>query len=491
MKWFLRLFGKKEPTQTDILDPFPPLDKEDVRRSTHLIEQAQIDGANEHPASASDEETSTEKTIRKKCEKRRREYMQNYEKRQESYRSMLNKIHESWSVDVVQDKLQALGDRVISEGKADQGPLAASADKLKSLADELHHFRHEHRLMDRTPVYQDPWTCWLMMLVAFFIEVVITVFLLRESGGLQMVLLLSTIYCVLNCWLPLFIANNLGGRWISYRWTQYPRKQLTGWIVIISVIVFGVGLNLLMGHYRSVALEFTISPQQDSVAILTELNNQISKIGVTALHNFLASPFGINDVWSVLLALAGIFIFLFGLWEGFTKDDRYPEYGEKARRYSEQRERYDAEVSELIEEIQELRKKGADNIESEKRKLVDSFNRDPELRSNIYSFQGRCERAYQALSDDYQELIHEYRQINIKFRKTPTPSHFRRNPQLSRVTIPTFELPSDNTADRKEILIKQLSESATKLNQQFVDMINNIKPSQEIVPLDPLTITIT
>ncbi len=491
MKWFRRLFGNTEPDQADILSPFPPLDKEEIYRSTHLIEQAQIDGANEHPASASDEETSTEQTIRKKCEERMREYMQNYEDRQQRNTSRLSKIHASWNVDVVQDKLQALGDQVIIEGKAVQASLAENADNLRSLADELRHFRHEHQLLDRTPVYQDPWTCWLMMLFAFVIEVVITVFLLRESGGLPMVLVLSIMYCVLNCWLPLLIANEFGGRWSSYPWARHPQKKSIGLIVTSFTIIFGIGLNLLMGHYRSAALKLTVSSQQDSVAILTELNNQISNIGVTALHDFWASPLGINDVWSVLLAIAGLFIFLFGYWEGLTKDDRYPQYGEKARRYHKQRNKYDTEMSEAIEKHQELRKKGTNDIECEKRKLVDSFSREQELIASINAFQGKCERTCHALNDDYQELIYQYRQTNTKYRKTPAPTYFKREPQLSRITIAIFELPSDNIEDRKEILIKQLLETTTKLNQQFKDMINNIKSSKEIVLLDPLTITIS
>lgn len=491
MKWFRRLFGKKEPTKTDILDPFPPLDKERIRKTTHLIERAEIDGANEHPASTSDEETSTEQTIHKKCEERQREYMQNYDERQQRNVSRLYKIRESWGVDAVQDRLRELGDRVITEGKAAQGPITTSAGDLKSLAGELHHFRHQHRLLDRTPVFQDQWTCWLVVLVAFLVELTFTAFFLKESGGLPTVVALSAAYCFLNCVVPLYIAN-LWGRWISYQWELFPLRKLTGWLVIIVTLGLGSLLNLLVGHYRSAALDLAAADyEQYDLESLIEITEQVSNISVTAWNNFQASFLGINDVWSWLLAILGYVFFVAGLIEGYLKDDRYPEYGEKTQRYSEQREKYDTKVSELIEELQELRKKGTESIENEKRKLLDSFSRDSELRASIYPFQGQCERACQALSDDYQELINQYRQINVEIRKTPTPPYFQRKPQLSRVMMPTYELPSDDTADRKDPLIKQLSESTNMLQQQFEEWINNIKSAQEIVPLDPLAIRIT
>lgn len=490
MNWFQRLFGKKEPTKTDILDPFPPLDKERIRKATHLIEQAEIDGANEHPAATSNEETSTEQTIRKKCEERRREYLQNYEERQQRNVNRLYKIRESWSVDAVQDRLRELGDRVITEGKAAQGPITASADELKSLAGELHHFRHQHRLLDRTPVFQDQWTCWLIVLVAFLVELAFTAFFLKESGGLPTVVALSAAYCFLNCVVPLYIAN-LWGRWISYQWGLFPLRKITGWLVIIGTLGLGGLLNLLVGHYRSAALDLAAADyEQYDLESLIKITEQVSNISVTAWNNFQASYLGINDVWSWLLAILGFVFFVAGLIEGFLKDDRYPEYGEKTRRYSEQREKYDRKVSELIEELQELRKKGAESIENEKRKLVDSFSRDPELHTNIQAFQGQYEHACQSLNNEYQELINQYRQINMEIRKTPTPPYFQREPQLPQVTPKIFELPLENIADRKELLITRLGNSTNELQKQFEEWINNIKPAQEIITLDPLTIRI-
>ncbi len=493
MNWLRRLFGKKEPEKTEVLEAFPAIDKAQVRNTARLVEQAETDGANEHPASTSNDESLTEQTIRKKCEERQREYIKNYENRQQRNLSRLYNIHEAWSVDTVQNKLKEMINDVIAAGKAAFGPINTSANDLKSLAEDLRHFRHEHGLLNRAPVYKDVWHYRIFLLIAFLIELVITVFLLRESGGLPMVLVLSVIYCFLNCWVPILIANKFGGRSISYRWTQHPYKMLIGWIVTILTIIFlGGGLNLLMGHYRSAALELTtIDYQQYDLESLTELTKQIATIGVTALDNFRGSPFGINDVWSWLLAIAGYFIFLLGFREGFVKDDRYPDYGEKARRYKAQREKYDEEISELIEKFKKQQKYGVDDIENEKRKLRDNFARDPELRSNIQAFQGQCERACQSLNNDYQELINQYRQINMEIRKTSAPIYFQREPQLSPMKIPEFEIPSEDTADRKNLLIKQLSESTSILHRKFEELINKTKPAQEVIKLDPLGIRIT
>ena len=76
MNWLRRLFGKnKEPAKTEVLEPFPPIDKAHIHNTTRLIEQAETDGANEYPASMSNDESLTEQTIRKKCEERQSEYI--------------------------------------------------------------------------------------------------------------------------------------------------------------------------------------------------------------------------------------------------------------------------------------------------------------------------------------------------------------------------------------------------------------------------------
>ena len=491
MNWLRRLFGKKEPAKTEIPELFPPIDKGQIRNTTHLIEQAETDGANERPASTSNDESLTERTIRRKCEQQQSEYIKNYRDRQQRHLSRLHKIHESWSVDAVQHNLQAMRDHIITEGKAASGPINKSADNLKSLAGELHHFRHAHGLLDRTPVYQDKWVFWLLLLIAFAAELALTAFFLKESGGLPTVLAFSTVYCILNYVVPLYIANKFG-RWTNYRLQQSPLRKITGWLVMLIILGLGSMLNLLVGHYRSVALELAAKHyESDDLEALREIAEQVSNISTIAWNNFQASFLGIDDVWSWLLVVVGCVFFVAGLIEGFLKDDPYPEYGEKARRYSEQREKYDVDVSQLIEELQRLRKNGADAIENEKRKLIDSFSRDPELRTNIQAFQGQCEHACHSLNNDYQELINQYRQINMETRKTSAPSYFQREPQLSPVKIPEFEIPSEDAKARKNLLIKQLSESTSMLHREFEALINNIKPAQEVITLDPLGIRIT
>ena len=492
MNWLRRLFGKnKEPAKTEVLEPFPPIDKAHIHNTTRLIEQAETDGANEYPASMSNDESLTEQTIRKKCEERQSDYIKNYGDRQRRNLSRLHKIYASWSVDAVQHNLQALRDHIITEGKPASGPIATSADNLKSLAGELRHFRHVHGLLNRTPVYQDVWLCLLILMIAFAVELAFTAFFLKESGGLPTVLALSATYCLLNCVVPFLIANSLG-RWISYQWGQFPVRKVTGWMVILLTLGFGGWLNLLVGHYRSAALELaTTDYELYDLESLIEITEQVTNISSTAWNNFQASFLGISDMWSWLLAIAGYVFFVAGLVEGFLKNDRYPDYGEKARRYSEQREKYDADVSQLIENLQKLRKNGAEAIENEKRKLIDNFSRDPELRSNIQMFEGQCKLACQSLNNDYRELINQYRRVNMEIRKTPAPPYFQQEPQLSLVKIPAFEIPSEDTADRKSLLIKQLSESTSMLHKQFEELINNIKPAQEIITLDPLAIRIT
>lgn len=498
MNWLLRMFGKKDHTKAkaEVLEPFPPIDKEEIRNSTRLIEQAKTDGAKEHPASAStsNDENQMEVKIREKFREYQIKYKKNYENNQRVYLSRLKKISEYWNnVDTVKDDLRAASEG-IPEGEANFVRIDTSVKTLESDANDLYNFRRDHELLYRTPKYQDVLSCYLFLLIAFAVELLITVFLLRESGGLPMVVVLSIMYCFLNCWVPIMIANKWG-RYINYQWTEYPFKNLIGWIVtILTAIVLGGGLNLLMGHYRSAALELTtIDYQQYNLESLIEITEQVTNIGSTALDNFLASPCGINDVWSWLLAIAGYCIFLFGFWEGFEKDGHYPDYGEKARRYREQRDKHDADVSQSINTLKKRQNEVEKAIKNKKHNLSDDFSRDSKLRSSMEKCRRDYEDACRSLNDDFMVLIGQYRQTNKENRKTPAPLYFDDKPNLSQIKLTDIhefgEPPPEFTQDRKNCLTEKLNDSTMSMLQPYEDLLDRIgtRYSQKRIT-DPLAV---
>ena len=483
MKWLQRLFGKNHLPKSEIPEPFPPIDKEHVRRSTRLIEQAETDGANEHPTATSDERSMTEQKIRNEYQERQRQYIKNYEERQQRN---LFRLRKSLGFDAVLDGLQALRHQVISQEKAAHGPVTAEANLLKSRAEELRRFRHKHQLTHRTPDYQDQWTCWLVVLVAFLAELAVTFFFLKESGGLLMVLALSATYCFLNCVAPLGIVNRWG-RALSYQWGLFPLRKIIGWLVIAGTLLLGGVLNLLVGHYRSVALDLAAAEYaQDDLETLIKIAEQVNTISVTAWNNFQASYFGINDTWSWLLAVLGFLFFVAGMVEGFIKDDRYPEYGEKARRYYQQGAKYDAEADELREKREKLQKKATEHIEDANRKLNESPSRALELRITVKRLETEYKQACQGLGGDYRELISQYRQINREVRKTAPPSYFQHQPELPEAPLMDIDPPPDTTGITKGQTTR-LRKEIENLQQEF-ETLEEIESSGKIVIPDPLTI---
>ena len=272
-----------------------------------------------------------------------------------------------------------------------------------------------------------------LLLLVFAIELAVTTFLLQESGGLEMVIILSAMYCFLNCVAPFVAAHPV--RWIHYRRPGTRLRKAIGWLVLPCLVALGGALNLLVGHYRSEALKVT-GPSDGELDLesLQALVSRVNEIGATALGEFLESPFGIDDTWSWLLAGAGFVAFILSLCEGHVRNDAYPGYGERARAYEERRERYDEEARALDDRLQVQRDRGVKGIDNEKLKLVGQLQSAPKLLLEVQGLEHRYEHAVRALNDDYQALVEEYRQTNRGSRSTPRTSIFQRDPGVGRDT---------------------------------------------------------
>ena len=487
IEFLKRLFGAGRPDPALFLNPFPPLHKEAVRRATRLAATAKADGFREFPQSGAAQESPAERAVRARCEQERDRYLNNFDKDRQAYVARLREISDSLSTAGINRVERVLVDKVVAVVRKDAGPIANSAMKLKRLADELRAFRANNDLLDRSPRYHDTWRSSLVLLVVFAIEVIVTTFLLRESGGLVMVLIIAAMYCFLNCLVPFFAAHPT--RWIHYRRGGTGLRKAIGWLTVPVLIALGAGLNLLVGHYRSEAL--AVAGQHHGtldLESLQELASRVNQIGATALREFVESPFGIGDTWSWLLAVAGFAAFLLSLREGHVRNDIHPGYGELAREYEEQVERYDDEVRHLTGRLQGERDRSVESLDNEKLKLTSQLQRAPRLTLEMRNHEHRHERALRALNDDYRSLVEEYRQANRDARSTPEPVYFKEVPSLDDTPIAPIDMPSLDDIDRQD-LIDTMASFSNKLHDEFDRLVADAKPSVALIDgRDPLAI---
>ena len=486
-RWLRKLFGRRPRPPAPSTEPFPPLDKEYVRRETRLHETARNDGGNDLPDTRALSGSATERQIQSYCDRQLEKYINTLNSERHEYAMRLNSILDTWRVNAVEGEETALVDDVVADGKKDIGPIDASANNLKRVADELHAYRAIHNLTHRLPVCRDLWRALLLLMVWFAGEFVITTILLRESGGLAMVLIISIMYCFLNCCFP-FVAAPFS-RSINYRSGHLAARAL-GWGLLLAVVGIGIWLNLLMGHYRSAALELAaIDLAGTDLETLEIVVERVNNTGVTAWSNLVETPLGITDTFSWMLAVAGLIAFALSFWEGFVRDDIYPRYGALYRRFDDQRETYDEDVEELIDSLKDRREHGVKKIESKKRQLVEDLGRIPQLNQRIQVLESKFEGACAALSSDFSELIDEYRRENRNFRASPEPQYFSQPVQLREYRPDKLDFHLEPTEEQAKTMVDKLSHFSSRLHDEFKALTARIKPSSEILSLDPLQIS--
>ena len=487
LRWLRKIFTRRQGRPAVSMEPFPPLDKEFVRRETRLLEAARNDGGNDSPDTRATSESATERNIRNFCERQLDKYIDALNSERHEYAMRLNRILDTWRVNAVEGEEAALVDDVVADGKKDIGPIDASANRLKHLADELHTYRATHDLTHRLPVCHDVWKAVLLLLIWFAGELLVTTFLLMESGGLAMVLIVSTVYCFLNCFFPFAAAPF--SRSINYRSGHLGGKAM-GWGLLLAVVGIGIWLNLLMGHYRSAALELAaIDLAGSDLESLEVLVERVNSTGVTAWSNLIETPLGITDTFSWMLAVAGLIAFALSFWEGFVRDDIYPRYGALYRRFDDQRETYDEDVDDLIDSLKARRERGVKKIEAKKRQLVEDLGRIPQLNQRIQVLDSKFEGACGALSSDFSELIDEYRRENRNFRASPEPQYFNPPVHLREFRPEKLDLHIEPTGEQAKMMVEKLSHFSARLHEEFKALTARVRPSSDILLLDPLQIS--
>ena len=461
---------------------FPSIDKEDVRRKLKLELNAKIDGGNDEPQEGSLDLSSTELRIRGGCQDQLSEYERAFDRETKAYVERRNSALSLLKVDSEELREESMVDGVVAEWKKKVGPITSSARDLKNYGEQLRKFRDKHDLWDWLPDCKSVWRLMWVMLAIFMVELFATAFLLRETGGLLLVLIISVGYCVLNCALPFFLGP-------VFRWKNYSRKpnirKLRGWAALLVALVIGLVLNLGMGHYRSAGIELrSVDTAGANLQFLEEMSRAVDNVGVTALDNFIASPFGIVDTLSWLLAAVGFFVFLISFADGYKKDDIYPSYGKYFKRYREHLDQYHEDVDQLVDELRSRRDGEVRRIVARREEMRHSLENTVRLKNEIASLAQRYDRACELLDTDYNELLREYRKINRAARTSPIPAYFSREEtlQFTKPAVPELTEPDEDEVRER---MQKLENFSHELNEEFDKLTAQIKTSDEILPKAP------
>ena len=485
LTWLKNLFGRPE-SRRDLLEIFSPLDIDQIHRDLKIVESARKDGIQNKPNSNSIEESTTERKIRSLCEKKRDIYIEALGREKDSYLERRQEILGSWKVSTIENEESALVDDVIANVRQDIGLIENNATELRQLGQELINYRSDHELLYRLPVCHDIWSAVLILLFWFVAELIVTTVLLQESGGLLMVFVISTVYCFLNCLFPFIVGPIF--RSVNYKF-KYFFKTITGWVLSLLLIIVGAALNLLMGHYRSAALDLASRDYSRSdIESLQFLVDQVNNTGVRAWADFSANYFGINDTLSWLLAVAGFVAFMLSWREGYVRDDVYPKYGALSQRFQMHLKDIDELNIEVLVRLKERREQGVRMIQDRKRKLKDELGKIPEQQHQLKRLEDKFEGALRRLNDDHVELLKVYRQENRNVRNDSEPEYFRNIRPLPEYNLLREELDPGPSEDLSQQVFEKLSDFSKRLSKEFDTLMASVKPSSKILNFDPLEI---
>jgi len=228
---------------------------------------------------------------------------------------------------------------------------------------------------------------------------------------------------------------------VLIRWKNHVSQfvRVMSWLGVVTFILFVLGFNLLVGHFR------------DSMqAVVSNYDVDIATLGGDTMDRLLAGPIDLESFQSLLLVLVGCVCFAISAWKWWQRDDPYPRHGHKARRV-------DAAEQDFIKAFEETQK-------SLERALKDKFSSLKDIRHKLEIKRGHwaevCEignhlvkeyphniRRYQ---DDLNHLLQAYRTANQESRSTPHPARFDTTEQVDPELLerPTFDPPPESRIER-------------------------------------------
>ena len=469
-------------------DVFPEVNLKAIRKGINLKEVSISDGQANLPSSDSMVESSTEQSIKAEIQSIRTRYGKTYNDNVSAYETRAAESKNKLSIDNIVNEERGLVNNVVADAKKSALKMSQAKQELVSVSEEIISFRKQHRLTHRLPVIKEKWDLWLFVSVIFVIELMVTVFALRESAGLPMVLLTAFIFCILNCAIPIVGGQYI--RWVNYAPGVREIKRIVGWVWALFLVTLGFLGNMLFGHYRFASLELKKaagSASQASIDYLEEMIIKTNNIGQDAANNFFNDFWAINDVMSIALVVVGMFAYLYCLKDGYLQDDPYPEYGARKSRFDVALKGYQYFVSTLVEEVKKKRAIGIINVRDFKAEINREIDSLPDNARRVESLSKGYLDALNTLEMRQTQLVSEYRESNSKERSTPDPKYFSVHVKASSAQIkPAKLITIDETT--QGALISKIDSFSDKLHTEFEEIIHTIKDTELLISSHPFDV---
>ncbi len=333
-------------------------------------------------------------------------------------------------------------------------------------------FRSESGLI-RPPDYEGRKSSPLYISFFFILEIILNAASLMDANpfGLVGATIQMGLICSVNV---LFMGSWMGGLVRSLNHIK-PLIKCASASLAFLLLLFAIGFNLMVGHFR------------DSMqAILDDPSADIFAVGSDTFARFSESVIAFDSFQSALLALLGFLFFCFSAWKWFDRDDHYPGYGKKHRLLQEKqadyRNRFNAandQLRSVFKEYEEKLKDALHRLDAEQARLRAHRARG---KSVISDFGVNMEQH----QHDLRALLGAYIAANRSTRTEPEPAWFSEEPSIDpKILIPpSFDIPEETNLESVE---KREYEAITALQGFYEENRSKFPTLEEAMDYNPVS----
>lgn len=268
----------------------------------------------------------------------------------------------------------------------------------------------------------------------------------------------------------LFAAVNLVSAFVLGKYAvplvfhSSPPVKTLGLGAAIFAIFCMIAIGLSIGHFRDALIADAAEPARAATLALK------------------SAPFGLRDVMSWLLFAVSVLFAVFALFDGLSSDDRYPGYGQVARRARQSRDDYLGELQGIRRTLEDLKDDALQTLDQNMQKARTYVTESAALLREKNWVRTRLETALLDAENCLDTLLKIVRDTNRMHRgSVPSPAYFETRPTLQTLGMPDFGSGDDRTRLLEhERLVEQLIAEAdtirTVIEETFNTYAARLKP---------------
>lgn len=341
------------------------------------------------------------------------------------------------------------------------------ADNTAMRERELHDFKANNQLT-RPATYPEggaaTFARYAVLMALIVVEGIANAyfFSLGLDSGLIGGFLAAGLFAAVN----LVTAFVLGKYAVPFVWHRNPALKGMGLVGAAFAVLCMIGVGLMIAHFRDALIADAAEPARAAWIALQ------------------ASPFGLRDVMSWLLFAISVLFAVFALFDGLSSDDRYPGYGEVARRARQSRDDYLGELQSIRRQLEEIKDDELNTLDRAVQKARTLVAESTGLLRDKNWARTKMETALLDAENCLDTLLKIFRDTNQMQRGTlARPHYFDTRPALQRLAIPEFGTDQDRARlDEQERLVQRLLADADKVRANIEASFNarcdHLKPAR-------------